>query len=313
MNITGLITLSRPLLFQREVLGKEFSAVIGDTEVTICFPEYPTEQYQKSNRICGISSPLVPPSFAQSWKRGNKPLNWGFPRNYPDGNSQVEILAFRIPINEDSSKMPSFDINDAISKWIERFIQYCLICTKQASYRTVFDEANFSRVEFVDNKRLVSNNYAASISVTLYPVNSFASYEQTQSAVSFASGTKELHLEYQMILSAYEAKNHGQNRRVILDACSALELCLVNKIKEFCSSKGISEDILLDKYRYLSDRFDLVKRINPSVVTDVSKKQIISLRNDVMHNKTLSPSNEETDALLVEVEKVLSNCYSEYY
>ena len=160
--------------------------------------------------------------------------------------------------------------------------------------------------------RYIPQNTKITLYAYLPAEETYASIKNIMDAIEFADSGKEMLLEYQMLLSAYEARRLNQNRRAILDACSAMEITLVKQITLYCQSIGLSPDILIDKYRYLGDRLKLIRKIDDGVPDENYKVLVTEPRNSVMHNKDIFPSDETTDNLILCVERLLEHFYVSY-
>ena len=133
-------------------------------------------------------------------------------------------------------------------------------------------------------------------------------------ALIFSSQTNsELESNAVILLSAYKAQKDHKNRQAIIDACSAIEICLTNWIKNFANKKGFNFEILTDKYRSLGERFKLVSRLDPSFPSLDFNNIIIKPRNNVAHNRDIYTSNECTAKLIEMVENYLNYYHTVYY
>lgn len=307
----GLLTLSQSIKCKKEVLGKSFDCEIEGISFQLCFPQYPV--VDESDPDIGISNPLLPPEIGAKWKREGEPLYWGYPMSHPEGNSCVELLAVSVVCDKKSVSDYARILYEEIQKWEHAFIDYLKLETRQGLQRNPNKRRNSCFLELMDDGGYIPDNKT----ITLYGVfpnaDSFASESDIKNAISFADSGKELLLEYQMLLSAYEARRQNQNRRAILDACAAMEIVLVNQINEYCHSIGLHPDILTKKYRSLGDRIGLLSKINGSIPNKDYKKLVVNPRNDVMHNKEIYPSDAAIDKLVSCVEAFLGYFHSTYY
>ena len=308
--MTGLLTLPGRILCKKEVLGKTYEGIIAGIKVQICFPQFPV--VDKKNPIIGIGNPLLPPEIARKWRRGNETLSWGKPLTYPEGNSCVELLALSIECAKEQVSDYAQRIYASIQKWFDAFISHLILDTKQSTERNENSNLYNSILELMDDT-YISENKVINIFVRFSDVEMYASEKNIIKAISFASSGKELLLEYQMLLSAYEAIQSNQNRRAILDACSAMEITMVNQINQYCQSKEIPSDILINKYRFLGERIELLKRIGCSLPDDDYKAIVVDPRNALIHNKEINPSDETTDKLVTCVETFINHFYTAYY
>ena len=307
----GLLTLSDPLFCKKEVLGQIFQTSIAGVDISIHFPQLPL--FDEKNPQIGISNPLIPPEIAKTWRRGEDLLEWGYPQSYPSGNSCVDLLAISVECDETNRIEKARALYLAIKAWEKSFSDYLRITTKQNAER---DRNNLSQANCC-LELLGTNSIPDLVTDTIYinvpSSNSFASREQINDAILFAGTGKELKIEYQMMLSAYESRRNCQNRQAIIDSCSALELCLENYITKRAKEIDINQKLLLDKFKSLGDRIDLVKQLDKSFPTEDQHSLIVKPRNDIAHNRETYPSDETTDTLIECVERCLQLFFTGYY
>lgn len=112
-------------------------------------------------------------------------------------------------------------------------------------------------------------------------------------------------LEYRILLSAYEARQKNRNRQAIIDASAAAEICLVRNIKKHFSVSGLNGEFFLKKYKGLGERFGLMHQLDGAFLDSDYQNKIVHPRNEVVHIKTQSLSDETTDTLILAVEDCL--------
>ena len=306
----GLLTLSEQIMCKKEVLGKTFDCEFQGIQFQISFPQYPN--VGDPNKKTSIDSPLLPPHNGIIFQKSEEPLSWGFPISYPAGESLVGLLVMSIECEKSLVTEYADKLYKSIETWDHSFIDYIKLETKQYTARNKNIRRNTCSLKLLDD-RYIHNSKEMMIYIRIPDSNSFASEKTIQNAISFAGSDKELLLEYQMMLSAYEARQQNQNRRAILDACSAMELVLVNQIEQYCTSIGLHSNVLLEKYRYLGDRIDLLEKIGIGFPKQKYKDLVITPRNMLMHNKSVYPTDETTDTLIDCVEAFLKYFHRTYY
>lgn len=311
-RIKGFMTLSEGILCKKEVLGKSYDAEIAGENVQICFPRYPI--VDEGVAAVGSQYPLLPPEAGKTWRRGdNKPLSWGRPLSYPSGDAVVESLALYADCAECEVEDRAQKLYHNITKWEHAFVDYIILETKQNQFRGNNIRRKSCDLEIWADKHIPDRRIHPITACIIRGESFYASNEQIYGAIQFASSGKEFLLEYQMLLSAYEARSKNRNRSAVLDATAAIEIVLNNQINNYCQSKDIDTDILLKKYRYLGEKFELVKKIDESFPKENYKAIIVDPRNAVMHNKDVYPSNEITDKLIRCVEQFLKHFHVSYY
>lgn len=306
--MNGLLTLPQSIICNAEALGQCFTTTIGGKLVEIHFPHYNIERAPN----IGISNPLHPPVIANTWKRGEEPLNWGYPVSYPQTDAVVSLFAFSITCPKSEEQETAQDIYCDIDRWTKAFIPYCILETKQGIHRSKITSNQEINLELLGSNGYISKSATTTICARLYEDREALTIKQIEDAMAFAASQQQLKIEYQMLLTSYFAKMNGQNNHAIMDACSAIEICLNNVIRQYAHTKGINLKILTSKYRTLGQKFKLLHWIN-EVPSTIRTSIITQIRNRVAHNDGTTISDGETDMLICEVEKCLAQYSPQYY
>lgn len=312
MEIKGLLSVDGGLLCKKEVLSKHYQTEINGISIEIVFPGIPVSEFDNTMNYVGTSNPLMPPEKGKNIKCGGEKVFWGYPMQYPAYNSFVEHILLLSECEETDISEVAQKLYSAIGKWEIAFTSFCKLCTKQQMARDKNENVPRNLV-LLSSNGYVQNQQPVFLCGQLHGDDEFLSDEQVKQAIAFASSGKELFLEYQMLLSAYVARKECKNRQAIIDACSAVEICLVNRIKSFCAGKGIEPNLFLEKYRSLGDRFKLAINIDEHFPVSDYSKIIVSPRNDIAHNRDVYPSDEVTDRMLIAVEQCLKHYHTTYY
>lgn len=294
----GLLTLSEPVLCQKEVLGQSFECCIAGIRAQLFFPQYPPVENPLQ---IGHDNPLLPPSWL---KQSDTSITWGEPLQHPLGDSGVQTLALFVECDSALEEEYAKKLYTAIERWEFAFIDYLRLDTKQGIGRDKNTHRKACNLE-LHNKHYIPNNQMILFYFDIPCHDNFASKKSIKQAIKYADSGKEFSLEYQMLLASYDARKNRLNRLAILNACSAAELHLVNQIETFCKSKGLDSGILLNKYRSLGERFDLVKKVNDSFPKIDYSVLIVHPRNSLMHNRDINPDDKTTDALITSVREYL--------
>lgn len=309
MNI--LFIPSANIYCKKEVLGRIFDASIAGIDVNIHFPNLPI--IDEELPLIERSNVLLPPENAKKWKRGDSLLSWGYSPVLPSYDSCVELLSLSVECNEKDREDKGRALYYGAKPWRTAFADYLSLATKQNTER---DKSNSN-----DSKTGIQfwwDEWPSGVPMNIFSFdvpdqNAFAAVEEIENAINFASSGKELHLEYQMLLSSYKARRNYQNRQAIIDACAAVELCLNNSISDRLSKLDMNPKLFLDKFRSLGDKFDLIKQLDKTFPTDDHQKKIVDPRNGIAHNRNAYPDDKTTDALISCVESCLEHFFKGYY
>lgn len=308
----GLLTLPHKIDCKGEVLGKTFYSKIDGIPIEIAFPRFNDFPKEDSGRMVGLDNPLLAPSFAEKWHRGDEKLKWGYLMSYPSVSASVELIALSVNCDKEQEEPIANRIYSKAYDWIRAFMNYCDVISKQYSHRDENLLNDDSSILFFDSKGGIGTFVGQTIYFCVYSDKYDLSSQQIEDALRFAESGKEFIIEYQLLHSAYNARRNCQNRHAIVDACSAIEQALNQYISQYAKGKGIKDTIFTGKYRTLGDKFKLVTQID-DIFPDVDVKQIVDLRNDVAHSRKCIISGEDTDKLIRSVEILLQHYCPEYY
>lgn len=306
-SIVGLLAFSEDVVCKKEVLGQSFSALIGGINTYLLFPEY-----NEANNDVGDRNPLLPPRVFSSWKRRGDPCFWGYVCSQPSGNSIVNVIALSVDCDTDSIDECAQRIYEAKTKWEHAFVDYLKLETKQNVYRDKNNTRNPGMLRLYVNGKEIQNKGPYHIYLSPIREESAATITSILAALSFANSGKELLLEYRMLLSAYEARQKNRNRQAIIDASAAAEICLVRNIKKHFSVSGLNGEFFLKKYKGLGERFGLMHQLDGAFLDSDYQNKIVHPRNEVVHIKTQSPSDETTDTLILAAEDCLKYFFDGY-
>lgn len=303
----GILKLSDDLFCQKDVLGKILECKIGGIKAQLHFPVL-----DDSKRDIGFSNPLLPPSLFSSLTKGKKMLDWGNPMRYPEWNSCVKLLGLSVECDKDSTDEMACKLYESIEKWEYSFRAYLRLVTKQGIYRDRNTGRAFCSLQLFDGN-YIPNRTPITISLNIPSASTFASVDQIKDAVVFANSGKDLLLEYLMLLSTYAAILQNQNRRAIMDACSALEIVLLKQIDlNEHIIKQMPEALNLN-HLSLGDRIKLMRKIDNSFPVRDYDNLVVNPRNDLMHGRVNFPTDDTTNTLISCVEDVLRHYHNSYY
>ena len=313
MKLIGLLTIPGGLLCKKDVLGQRFIGTISGCNVSLIFPSLSDSSREEIIDRVGMSNSLIAPPNGATLTLGGEKIFWGYPLKAPEMNSFVNYVTLEVDFNEPDSDELAQILYTTVQEWTYSFKRFLQLLTHQHLERKAKVSNPGNNLQLLCNGKYIQNHQPQVLYGQFYADSRFASYEEIMQAIDFASSGKELFLEYQMLLSAYNARRSGENRQAIIDACSAAEICLVNWIGFYCSQKGLAPDILTEKYKSLWDRFNLVKKLDDNSPAFDFGNVIVKPRNDVAHNRNTYPTNECTDKLIEMVEKYLAHYHTSYY
>ena len=236
MYLKGIISLKKGILCKQEVLGKSYQGKISNIDVNISFPSVSIKNDEDSMNLVGMSTPLKAPHNGMNLKLGDEAVFWGYPMSFPTMNSFVKCVLIEAQLCENQQPQ---ELYDHIGQWEHSVVTYCELLSQQHFARKNITQNDSNVLELISEKGYIQNNTPQRISGIIHSSSEFVSELQIREAINFASSNKELLLEYQMLLSAYESKKHNLiivkqlSMRVLL-----LKLCLLRQYKTFVPRKA---------------------------------------------------------------------------
>jgi hypothetical protein len=302
----GIIEFSSPVLFAKDSLGQAVEISIASNIATLILPSLPEWTEGEADPL---HKPLVPPPAAKTWKRDKHPIFWGHPMSYPSGEAQVEraLLEFNIPA--EGAEEAYQEIYRGFRGWLNLFEQYVVLLTTQNTRRAIEGGDGPSLLELLDVSKgrptHISRKRSESITINLSGLDESLHLEQLSEACRLASLQLAPRLEYAMLLESYYARRSADYRKAIIEAATALEICLTGRILEEFETQGISfGEKLLKKFRMLSGRFELIRLLDISLPDKNYDDLILNPRNDVIH-RAIFPDKRIANQVISEVEELL--------
>lgn len=307
--MNGVIFLHRNLLCKTEVLGKVFFANIAGVNVKIHFPYIDDKGKSEDTKNNDFYS-LVPPIFAKSWRRNNKPIEWGRISKKAKEEAFVSCLACSVDCLPDEENRVAESLFEVFAEWEEKLLSYCVLAGMNVSKQNMNDRKISPPIVLEGRYGILASAGAYFTEIRFCEDNEFLSIHQVEKAIKFASSDKEFFIEYQLLLAASESKKNGRNKYAIFDSCAAIEMCLDNVIDRVERNRGSNEQPL-GRHRYLKEKFEVVKSIDPSF-PDIDCGRIVEMRNDIAHNRKRVFSDAETKEVIYLAEICLRHFLPEF-
>lgn len=255
-----------------------------------------------------LHKPLRAPANATNWKQGNTPIRWGSPTHYPKGSSNVEraFLTFELP--EDKFKDGTQEIYQ--SNWMELFSEYHEILVKCGCRSVYAEKIPNSGLKLYNwdsgRKGLIQRGHTPIVNIVLANDDGI-DFDMLRRLCDYASNSVPPSLPYRMLIQSYKAIARGDNRKAVVEAASALEIALTQRIElEFDALKISFGKKIMEKYRMLNGLFELARLLNISLPEKDYKSNIIEPRNAIVH-KGKFPDSRFTQTFVSEVARLLSH------
>jgi hypothetical protein len=178
---------------------------------------------------------------------------------------------------------------------------------RKSALRTVSGDDDRFEVLVKDGDKLkhIGSGEPTVVEITMSQTDESLHLENIKVACHFSSLGLSPRLEYQLMLEAYSAQRNGDYRKALIEATTALEICLTNRAKQEFTKQNISfGEGLLNKFRTLSGRFELLRLLSIELPNTNYKALIIEPRNGVIR-KADPVSEPQAKQVINQVEQLL--------
>lgn len=305
-KVFGIVEFAEALFCAADSLGQTVNISLAEHAGTLTLPSLP--EWGK-NEQDPLHKPLLGPPPARTWKRGESPINWGRPTSYPAGTSDVELALIEFSLAPEDADASTQEIYAAFELWLRLFERYVTLLTKQHTKNRISgsDGPGCLELLFEEDSGLkhISPSTPTLITIEMGGVDESLHIEQLREAAQLASSGLHPRLQYRMLLEAYSARRNEDYRKAIIEGATALEVCLTARILEEFDTQGISfGEKLLQKFRMLGGRFELIRLIGVSLPEKDYATLVINPRNDVVHRAAF-PDKALANQVITEVEELL--------
>ncbi|EMJ94031.1 hypothetical protein LEP1GSC198_3298 [Leptospira kirschneri str. JB] len=315
VTLSALIDFNYDLQIDGDVLGSFTEITIGDQKGVLKVPVF---NYSELDIKEPLSKPLKGPQNAENWKRDKKALFWGRPISYPT----IKAIVNSMLIEFSSIELTKYDevaqkIYDHYNDWHDLFNMYITLFTRQdlrSKYYQPPSPTSFA-IFRSDEKELVRITHVNSKDNTISYAEKgkYLSIEDLKKICHLTSNNINPLMEWKLFLKALDAQRKSNNRMAIIEAANALEFCLTSRIMEEFKNQSINfGEKLLQKFRMLGGRFELLRILSIPIPEKNYESLIIKPRNDVVHRAEF-PEDSLVDQVICEVEKILLFYYPDFH
>ena len=257
--VLGIVDFSTALFCAKDALGQPVDISVGGHAGILTLPSLPDWKEKEEDPL---HEPLLGPIRARTWKRGDTLIHWGMPWSFPGGDAGVEraLMEFQIRDNHETAAQ---QIYGGFYHWLKLFEQYVTLFTTQNT-RSYVIGGEVDRIQLFTNNHnklaAITRTGPINISIELSQEDDALHLPQLKEVCRLSSLALPPRLEYRMMLEAYQARRNADYRKAIIEAATALEICLTERALAEFSAQGILFGTqLLKKFRMLSGRFELVQ------------------------------------------------------
>lgn len=306
----ALIEPSPSIYCAPDALGSSIPIAIGGYSGTLHLPLLPAWTEGEADPL---HTNLRPPPCGLGLRRGRgadaRELLWGRPVSYPDGRSEVGMMIAEFPVSPENAARAADSIYRGFGDWHALFLDYVRLISRQGSRLGARGGDGPGRLAIVSHEggalSRVPDRRPHAIEVFVPCGDNSVCLSDLRVAARLGSVGAPPRLEYRLLLGAYEAHVREDFRIVIVEAASAVEVCLERRIRDVCGERSIAfVESLLRKYKTLGGKCELARLLDISFGDIDYWKHIVEPRNRVVHearypdlvqaNQTLSA----TEALL---------------
>lgn len=304
----------KPLNCRGDIFDASFDSQIDFVKFQIIFPSLKILKHKN-----GLEHNLIvdKPHIMQSARKDD----WGsiniYNSNGVEDRSQIGACINQVVMTCQFSNDADYNlgvekISEGINAWRTQFYERINILNKspidstnmdyferfgKATGIELYNEQDYSKVQLKS---------VQAITVFVSQIEKYLIPDEIRQILATIDVSKNLKNEYNMYLNAIIELNKRNTRFAILEATTAVELCVIQKIHERCNELGINGKGLSDMfYRSLGDRFNMLNHLKIELATDDPKNEIVKPRNNLFHNRTLIPTVKESLDILEAVKAYL--------
>lgn len=310
-KVYGILEFSEELFCSADSLGCSVDIEFADYPGKLTFPSLPNWGPDEKNPLDKL---LIGPQPADKWKEGDHLIFWGKPTSYPKGNSKVKLALLEFPIKSAMLDKATQAIYSFFPNWLNLFEKYVSLFTKQNLINPKHITISLGcgpgslQLYLINDNELeaITNHVRQPITFIIGNEDVSLHYNQFAEACRLASKQLKPRLEYQLLLDAYLARSNDDYRKVIIEGASALEVSLTARIQEEFDLLGLSfGNKLLDKFRMLTGKFELIRILEIGLPDKDYNALIITPRNNVVH-RAYYPDRNSAELFIKEVESLIN-------
>lgn len=192
-------------------------------------------------------------------------------------------------------------LDEAAARWFDRVCAWVSAVTGQhfdSRHPVLMFDLSLGRTKILNASASFSVTKIARLLASFTPESgraiAAAEFDQILNGVL---SNKPLPLQYEILNSARDAQVRQQWRRVVVDCGTALEIALERHVRVLLTNGATEQAVveaLLEKYRMLSGRVDLARRLDSSVP---SLERLVKLRNRSVHGGFVPTAKDAADSI----------------
>lgn len=308
-SLIGIFEFESPIPVRGDALGETYSVKIGENTVVLHFPRLPDKPINE------FSTELLAPAACIF----DIQHSWGALRrynvDYRPNTCYAEVFRVYMECQTEDPDSVSGNILSNIDEWRNLLKRIIAIKKHFVSGNLMpFTESRSSITLFKTDPEVKQYDSQSSIvmPVILLTKECCLTKEQLNEIFEIVRCGNKLKLEYELLIQAYDERSRGNYRYSLVQALSAVEVCVGNKISALCVEKGIDSKRLIGK-KSLGDKFEILRAFGVVWPTPNPNEEITKHRNDLFHVRLLSPTIQQLNDVIQKVEKYLEAYSTTYF
>lgn len=301
----GLINFSPALFCAEDALGQPIDISVGANKGTLTLPSLPDWTGDP------LHKPLLGPLPARTWKRGEDPIEWGEPFSFPTGKGgTVRRGLMQFQARPDNFEIAAQQILKGVPRWVDLFEQYhTLLTAPNTKSHASIVSSRTDRIELLSDDgqglKPIRSGEPTLVEIYMSSTDESLHFEALKQICQLSSLGLSPCLEYRLMLEAYHARRKPDYRKAVIEAATALEISLTNRaLKEFTSQNISFGKKLLNKFRTLNGKFELLRILSIEFPDKDYLNLIVNPRNIALHRGDFL-GETLADQVINEVEQLL--------
>lgn len=284
-DLVGFIAFKDGIKCKSDALSKLFELELAGKKGQIYFPSLPNVD------LGSIKIPFGGVELVQS-RLWLDPVNlilgkeWGRIRSYPSGNSVVNLAIIKFEDVAVDRENLGFELQSSFNEFMRSLKRYLyLVCPAYSAVQIEIPDA-FGLDLYIGKLSSENMLHLSRIGAAIRCDNSgndYLSKEQIDELFQLACNPQRIKLEYNLLVDAYIACDSADYRKTIIEAASALEVSMTNKIRNHFQEKKVTfGEKLLKKYRMIGGLIELSEVLSIGIPKNEITK-IKDARNNILH------------------------------
>ncbi len=292
MTYRGCIRFLHGIICNKDLLGSKLRIRLGNLKGTVYFPQAKRNDYKPTD----LDMDLVAPRSFETFSK----VEWGRIHTLPGYTSIVNTVCYETVCTEIEIQQ----VFAVIKGWLTKLDNLLVL-------RNPYKYCKTPRIDMITGENGVLN---PNTGIELYRVkyeSYHSKYDLVQDCFSTmsinveiiddkcaitkdemiklfdnASSNEQINQSYTLMLAAYHACDNGDYRSPIILAGTAMEIAIVDRIKQYCNEEGIDATTIFP-IGELGKKFHKLKELKIPIPVEGYQNDLLDIRNSVAHKGIL--------------------------